>query len=348
MRLKGVLLAFCLMIGFIARPAMAENPADAAARTLVRTYDARTGQWDDVNWWQTANALTALIDHMRARGQNGNLSLVLDSLARNRSWEFGDYKGDSTDDTAWWALALVDLYDLTGDRQWLELARTDEAYIYGYWDGACGGGLWWDIKRTYKNAISNELYLQLAAALHNRLPGDKIYIARAERTWDWLKRSGMINAQNLINDGLNVTKTGCRNNGGATFSYNQGVILGGLIELAQAHKDHEDLLAARRIAQAVIRSPDLSPDGILREPCETDESCEIDGTSFKGIFVRNLSRLDRALPDHPFRDYLRAQAASIAAHDRAGDDFGLSWSGPFDRASTGREQSALDAFNAAE
>jgi len=41
----------------------------------------------------------------------------------------------------------------------------------------------------------------------------------------------MINNEKLINDGL--TKD-CRNNKQETWSYNQGVILGGLLELSKA------------------------------------------------------------------------------------------------------------------
>lgn len=38
----------------------------------------------------------------------------------------------------------------------------------------------------------------------------------------------MINSESLINDGLT---SDCKNNGGLTWTYNQGVILGGLANL---------------------------------------------------------------------------------------------------------------------
>jgi predicted alpha-1,6-mannanase (GH76 family) len=116
------------------------------------------------------------------------------------------------------------------------------------WDTTtCGGGVWWskDLKRSaYKNAITNELFLQIAASLANRVtdPARKAqYLAWARKEWSWFSASGMINSGNMINDGLNATNPGaCTNNKRATWSYNQGVILGGLVELYEADHRRED------------------------------------------------------------------------------------------------------------
>src|SRR5205085_2791129 len=129
------------------------------------------------------NALQALLDYMAKTGSRTYLPEVRNTIALQRRpldwWPQGggEFRADSTDDTGWWALAMVRMYDLTRDKQYLDIARTDEAYMRQYWDDTCGGGIWWDLPgKTYKNAISNELYFKLVASLHNRIPRDTVYL----------------------------------------------------------------------------------------------------------------------------------------------------------------------------
>ena len=75
----------------------------------------------------------------------------------------GHFISRAIDDSAWWGLTWLAAYDLTDDRRYLDEAVTIAAYVHQYWDtGTCGGGVWWDRERTYKNAVTNGLYLRLA------------------------------------------------------------------------------------------------------------------------------------------------------------------------------------------
>ncbi len=172
--------------------------------------------------------------------------------------------------------------------------------MYANWNGTCGGGVRWNTNGNYKNAVTNELFLQLTAALHNRIPGDTAYLQRARDEWNWFRNSGMVNTDHLVNDGLNDA---CANNGQPTWTYNQGVILGGLTELYRATGDATLLTTARTLADASTTR--LTSGGVLREPGE-DDSCTSDGASFKGAYARGLGRLNAQLPDHPYAPALSA------------------------------------------
>ena len=219
------------------------------------------------------------------------------------------------------------------------------------WDGTCGGGLRWNTASTYKNAITNELFLTLAALLHQRTPGDQgSYLNWAQREWEWFSSSGLIGPGGLVNDGLTAA---CQNNAGTTWTYNQGVILGGLAALFEITGDRGYLTQGESIAGAALSrliapGPSGSP-GILAEPCEaTAAGCNEDQAQFKGIFVRYLYDFWLQGRQPAYRAFILANAHSIWNQDKnAADQFGLRWAGPFDRADAARQSSALDALIAA-
>ncbi|KAI2624461.1 putative glycosyl hydrolase [Xylaria nigripes] len=327
------------------------NTVNAAIKAMNAFYNGTTGLWDTGPWWHSGVALRAVAEYMLATGSQEYVDLADFTVEVQRAplnwWPSGggDFRADSTDDTGWWALALTTLYQVTGESVYLEIAKEDEAYMYNYWDTrTCGGGLIWNVpSKTYHNAISNELYLELTATLHNLIPGDEYYLSQALKEWNWFKATGMINSAGLVNDGLTEDNS-CVNNGQPVWSYNQGVILAGLVQLSAATGDESYLRVARGIADAVVRDASLSPSGILTEhACATPDQCEPNGTAFKGIFMRGLAKLDAALSDHPYKSYIVQNAQSVFDHARNSSDFyGFDWKGPFDRGTVGRQVSVVD------
>jgi predicted alpha-1,6-mannanase (GH76 family) len=155
----------------------------------------------------------------------------------------------------------------------------------------------------------------------------------------------MINAANMVNDGLNAN---CANNGQPTWTYNQGVPLAALSELYKATGNPDLLAQARTMADASTVDAAINTDGILHDPGDKPGGGGADGPSFKGAYVRGLAELDTLLPGRPYRTYLNRQADSAYAHDRNGFDmYGLLWAGPLDKVDAARQQSALDLMNAA-
>ncbi len=326
--------------------------AAAGTAALQQWYRPWRGLWATTGWWNSANALTAVIGYTQWTGDRSYAGVIETTFRAGRRWHRGpeSFINRYYDDNAWWALAWVAAYDLTRDRRYLEAARSIFDRNTAGWDDTCRGGLWWNEDRKYKNAITNELFLTLAARLHQRVPGaGDHYRSWALREWDWLRASGMIGTSGLVNDGLTAA---CANNGGTTWTYNQGVILGGLAALHEISGDRGYLEQGESIADATLArlaSPALAGvPGILAEPGEATAAPKGDHTQFKGIFVRYLCDFCRPSPRPGYRSFILANARSIWDNARNADNqFGFRWGGPFDRADASRQSSALDALNAA-
>lgn len=316
----------------------------AAATALMMQYNLSNGLFGNADWWTSANALTAIIDNSRRSGMGSYLYAIANTYDKQISAKLGQFRNEFLDDTGWWALAWVAAYDATGDSRYLNTARAGADYMYGYWDTRCGGGVWWKTDRTRKNAIENSLYIQLNAALSLRIPGDTVYRGRAQAAWTWFQGTGMLNSQNLVNDGIDMGT--CRNNGDVTWTYNQGVLINALVQLNRLTGDAAALATARRIGDALTTSSYLSPNGILREPNESN-TCSGDGVSFKGAAIRGLGVLNNAVGG-AYNTYLQRNADSAYTKDRDTiDAYGSHWAGPFTATNHSCQHSAVDLLNAA-
>ncbi len=312
---------------------------------LQQWYNNGNGRWNTAGWWNAANCIEAIEDHIVANNDTNQLATLLNTFTRNSS---GNFLNDFYDDEGWWANAWIRAYDLTGDVRYLNMAKTIFADMTGGWGNPCNGGIWWNKAQTYKNAIANELFLLVAIRLHQRTPGDTgapgSYFNWATNAWTWFKASGMINAQNLVNDGLTA---GCQNNGQTTWTYNQGVILGALTDLYKATGDTNYLAQAEAIADAAINTL-VAPTGVLTEPWPCNPLCGGgDVPQFKGIFIRQLAYLYDVNRKPAYFNFLFGNAHAVWFKNRnSSNQFGMSWAGPVDAVDAARQSSALAALSA--
>jgi predicted alpha-1,6-mannanase (GH76 family) len=322
--------------------------ADAGMVPLATWYDTNTGLWNHTDWWTSANQLETVIDYSRETGDTTYFDEIDNTFVKNSSKNFDQY--GFYDDDGWFLISWLKAYELTQQQKYLDMAKVIFTRMTGGWDTKCGGGIYWASAENgqdglkNKNAIPNELFLAAAARLHHLTPGDAgagSYLDWAQREWTWFKGTGMINADHQIVDGL-TDLTNCKPDG-PIFTYNQGVIIGGLVDLSASTGDLAQLSEANAIAHATMTKL-ADPKGILKEPGCGGDIC----VQFKGVFMRNLSYLYRASPLPEYQAYMRKQSDNLWNSNRnAQNEFGYEWHLPFDAASAGRQSSALDALIAA-
>ncbi|CAF9941606.1 hypothetical protein IMSHALPRED_002808 [Imshaugia aleurites] len=348
--------------------------ARAAIIELQYWYNETTGLWETTGWWNSANVLTMVADFVAV---DSSLDVIAEHVFQNTFSQaqkaslatvkvmtpysvttytgpqfppwinppkngFSGFLNDFYDDEAWWALAWLKIHDLTKQQQYLQTAIDIFEDMAKGWGGTCEG-LWWNKQHSYKGAIENALFLTVAAQLANRASNQEYYLNWARKEWDWFQQTGMINSHYNINNGISLVT--CQTDNGTVWSYNQGVILGGLLELYRAAPDKTYLTMAERIALAGINFL-CDSHGILHDPCEPN--CGADGPQFKGIFIRNLQKLQLAVPNDQFKKFINNNSDSIWLNDRGpGSQLGLIWSGPFMGATASTQSSAADALVAA-
>jgi predicted alpha-1,6-mannanase (GH76 family) len=316
-----------------------EDRETAAMTKLLLNFDVKA------NDWTKGPTLDAIINIYQRTRDPKYRTLIDTSFTYGKGWRSGDPNILYYDDMGWYANAWLRAYDVTGDAKYLTEAEAIFVVMTQAWDSTCGGGLWWNNQRTYKNAIPNELFLLLAARLARRAPngtGAGSYQDWAAKTADWfVNKSGLINSQNLVNDGLT---SACKNNGEATWSYNQGVILGGLAEMFRLTGNRGYLASAERIGDAATTLM-VHTNGSFRDVCDSGpNTCTGDAVIFKGPFVQGLARLYNAeRTNRPqYLPFLNVSADSLWNNSRnAQNGLGTNWAGPVGVPSQSSQASGL-------
>ncbi|KAJ3501330.1 hypothetical protein NLJ89_g9383 [Agrocybe chaxingu] len=252
-----------------------------AQRLQSHYFNPGNGQYTGGSLWTDANTLEDLHNLMLATGTD-EFSTVADTsfigraaLNANTNWQ--SILAGSNDDAGWIALALWKIADYKGSRglsttAYLNTAKKIYDIIAGQWDSTCGGGVWWSTAHTYKNAVTNELFLLLSASGFLRF-GDQTYLANAQKV------SSLYYKHVCYRIHYNCFRLGTG-----------GVIASGLAALAVATKDSSLLNQAEITLDATIAR--ITTNNILRESCDDAASggpvCNQDQQIFKGIWTKHL------------------------------------------------------------
>ncbi|VDB93551.1 unnamed protein product [Peniophora sp. CBMAI 1063] len=315
------------------------DTATDVATQLQTRYDASSGQYSNGELWTDANAVEDLHNLMLGAGTTtwgsvGDTSTI-GKAAQNPSTNWADIVQGSWDDSQWIILALWKIADYRAAHgqdttPFMNAAGQIYDLVAGQWDDTCGGGVWWSSAKTYKNAITNELFLLTSAQGYSRTNDGK-YLQNAKNVWAWLEGSGMRNSDGLWNDGL-VLAT-CKNNAETTWTYNQGVIASGLASLYAITKNATLLDQAEVTLDATVAH--LADNGILKESCDDDASqpCNQDQQIFKGIWTKHVQYyLDQANDSKrtaKYSSFLGVQSSGAFHNGKnAANDVGSVWYAP--------------------
>lgn len=247
-------------------------------------------------WWQ-AQYLDCLVDAGRRElgaagepgarfdGENrpsaGQLASRLVTGIRLRN--FLTFVNNYFDDMAWLALATRRLEDLAEQTRNPSGRRRNAKALQSLvlqFDSAStddlGGGTFWSKKRDFKNTPATA-----PVALYYARSG---YPAKAQSLLDWLDARLYDRERGLYQDGLRISATGEVVLEDRIYTYNQGPVLGALLELGgEANLERATQLVAA-VAACLTLPATLSGDAaILR--CEGNG----DGGLFTGVLVRYLA-----------------------------------------------------------
>jgi hypothetical protein len=211
------------------------------------------------------------------------------------------------DDNAWIGLALIQLERLRPNSGWLGRAGQLYEFAAGGWDGA-GGGVFWveqgrgtGVRNHDRNTVSNAPNAELGLHLGELGRAPETGVA-PEDMYNWV--SGTLDSScETDSPGTGLFWDKVRGDGSidrATWSYNQGNMIGANVLLARRHPTEQATYLGR--AEAIAGKA-------LREYAGNYER---QPASFNAIFFRNLLLLHAASQDRRLRGEIVAAMRAYA------------------------------------
>lgn len=119
------------------------NEVVAGISVIGQWYNTSNGLWNDA-WWNSANVITMLADfQVFAPEKISNYTSTIFPHTFEHAPIWGGFTGfinDFYDDELWWVLAWIQVFDVTDDQKYLDMASSifeDSKKVWG--EPPCGG-----------------------------------------------------------------------------------------------------------------------------------------------------------------------------------------------------------------
>ncbi len=285
-------------------------------------YIRNTGEWTYIH------GMDAVIDGAERTGKRkyyGLIETFYEAQDRRHGW-LNDYY----DDENWFVLTLLNAYDVTGEKKYLDQAE----YVYSdilenAWDNTCcgetKGGLWWNKAMTQKATAANAGAVISGLQLFRRTK-KKEYRDFATKVYDFWWENMVDKTTYQVCDHIDTEgkKVWWR------FTYNEGLMIGASLEMYKVHEHISYLTNARNIADFMVKNETVAT---VYGPALSDgnrSQCNGDCWQFKAPGYKYLMQL--YLHDKKKHNYLAVLKGSVDAlwnlARNSENSVGVNWAGP--------------------
>ncbi|KAK4456659.1 putative glycoside hydrolase, partial [Cladorrhinum samala] len=322
-------------------------------------------------WWEAGAMMGSLIDYWYYTSDTTYNSIASEGLL-HQVGPNKDYMPpnqtmtEGNDDQGFWGMAVMSAAEYKfpnppDDKpQWLALAQAVFNTQAARWDSQdCGGGLRWQIFTwnngfDYKNSISQACFFNLAARLA-RYTGNASYADWADRTWDWMAKTNLVDSETYyVYDGVHTNN--CSEITPYQWTYNAGAFLLGaaaMYNYSEPGSQVQDIWRDRLdglLNGTTVFFRGENKDIMTEVACEPVDLCDLDQQSFKAYLSRWMAATTKWAPwtfgrVKPLLEGSARAAASTCKGGNNGRLCGLKWTeeGEWDGSSgVGQQMAAME------
>lgn len=177
------------------------------------------GMINGIDYWQVANAYTAIALHDNWSGNYSHVHFLKDAVATVGNTN-PSYLREYNDDSMWWALTLLDLFELTNNSTMVSIARTIWQHVDDHRISSnniivhgqnMDGAVYWRTEGTEAqtgqvNSVTTGLFAELSArlALHGSDPEQSRMIELSNSSLQWILRTCYNESEHVVLDTINV------------------------------------------------------------------------------------------------------------------------------------------------